>query len=66
METHPLQRGSFHRFMEAQFACPPTWLDVQCEALKKKFRLIMHDDDDETCIRILQSQIPALGPDSVI
>lgn len=26
----------------------------------------MHNNDDATCIRILQSQIPAMGPDSVI
>lgn len=26
----------------------------------------MHNNDDETCIRILQSHIPALGPNSVI
>lgn len=28
METHPIQQGAFHRFMEAQFAMLPTWLDV--------------------------------------
>lgn len=28
METHPVQQGAFHRFMEAQFAMLPTWLDV--------------------------------------
>lgn len=28
METHPVQQGAFHRFMEAQFASLPTWLDV--------------------------------------
>ncbi|KAF9695382.1 hypothetical protein EKO04_006678 [Ascochyta lentis] len=28
METHPVQQGAFHRFMEAQFAALPTWLDV--------------------------------------
>ncbi|KAK2594288.1 hypothetical protein QQS21_007994 [Conoideocrella luteorostrata] len=139
METHPVQQGAFHRFMEAQFASLPTWLDVvdfetefckynsqsdvafvdvgggngqQCIALKEKFphmpgriinqdtpdvlskalfadrveklsydyfteqrvknarvyyfRQIMHNNDDEACIRILQSQIPAMGPDSVI
>ncbi|KAG9189096.1 hypothetical protein G6011_05964 [Alternaria panax] len=26
METHPIQQGAFHRFMEAQFASLPTWL----------------------------------------
>jgi hypothetical protein len=25
-ETHPIQQGAFHRFMEAQFAMLPTWL----------------------------------------
>ncbi|KAK7408045.1 hypothetical protein QQX98_009818 [Neonectria punicea] len=139
METHPVQQGAFHRFMEAQFVGLPTWLDVvdfqselakgisaaetafvdvgggaghQCEALKKKlpnlegkvvlqdrpevlekaldisgvenmsydfvteqpvknsrvyyFRQIMHNFDDEKCVKILKSQIPAMGPDSVI
>lgn len=28
METHPIQQGAFHRFMEAQFASLPTWLDA--------------------------------------
>lgn len=28
LETHPVQSGAFHRFMEAQFASLPTWLDV--------------------------------------
>lgn len=28
METHPVQQGAFHRFMEAQFAMLPTWLDA--------------------------------------
>lgn len=28
METHPVQEGAFHRFMEAQFAMLPTWLDA--------------------------------------
>ncbi|KAH6644812.1 putative sterigmatocystin 8-O-methyltransferase precursor [Boeremia exigua] len=28
METHPVQQGAFHRFMEAQFASLPSWLDV--------------------------------------
>lgn len=28
IETHPVQQGAFHRFMEAQFASLPTWLDV--------------------------------------
>jgi ribosomal protein RSM22 (predicted rRNA methylase) len=28
METHPIQQGAFHRFMEAQFATLPTWLDA--------------------------------------
>ncbi|CAJ2505076.1 Uu.00g124700.m01.CDS01 [Anthostomella pinea] len=28
METHPVQQGAFFRFMEAQFASLPTWLDV--------------------------------------
>lgn len=28
METHPVQQGAFHRFMEAQFASLPTWLDA--------------------------------------
>lgn len=28
LETHPVQQGAFHRFMEAQFASLPTWLDV--------------------------------------
>lgn len=28
METHPIQEGAFHRFMEAQFAMLPTWLDA--------------------------------------
>lgn len=30
------------------------------------FRQIMHNFDDETCIRILQAQLPALGPRSVV
>ncbi|KND90708.1 Demethylsterigmatocystin 6-O-methyltransferase [Tolypocladium ophioglossoides CBS 100239] len=139
IETHPVQQAAFHRFMEAQFASLPTWLEAvdfeaemgkgltdsdvafvdvgggngqQCEAFKKLlpqlkgrvvlqdrpevldqallvdgmemmsydylteqpvkgarvyyFRQVMHNNNDETCIRILQSQIPALGPDSVI
>ncbi|KAM0542658.1 hypothetical protein ACHAPJ_012690 [Fusarium lateritium] len=139
METHPVQQGAFHRFMEAQFASLPIWLDVvdfepemakdipptevafvdvgggaghQCGALKNKlpelkgrvilqhrpevlqkalpidgmekvgydflteqpvkdarvyyFRQIMHNFDDETCIRILRSQLSAMGPNSVI
>ena len=28
METHPANQAAFHRFMEAQFASLPTWLDV--------------------------------------
>jgi hypothetical protein len=28
METHPIQQGAFHRFMEAQFAMLPTWLNA--------------------------------------
>ena len=28
MEPHPVQQGAFHRFMEAQFAMLPTWLDA--------------------------------------
>ncbi|KAH6676315.1 putative sterigmatocystin 8-O-methyltransferase precursor [Halenospora varia] len=28
LETHPIQSGAFHRFMEAQFATLPTWLSV--------------------------------------
>lgn len=28
MEAHPVQQGAFHRFMEAQFAMLPTWLDA--------------------------------------
>lgn len=28
LETHPVQGAAFHRFMEAQFASLPTWLDV--------------------------------------
>ena len=28
LETHPVQQGAFHRFMEAQFASLPTWLDA--------------------------------------
>jgi ribosomal protein RSM22 (predicted rRNA methylase) len=28
METRPIQQATFHRFMEAQFASLPTWLDV--------------------------------------
>ncbi|EJP67382.1 sterigmatocystin 8-O-methyltransferase precursor, putative [Beauveria bassiana ARSEF 2860] len=142
LETHPTQQGAFHRFMEAQFASLPTWLDAvdfaselgggaglgyanhvvfvdvgggngqQIAALKEKFpelkgrailqdrpevlekalevdgmekmnydylteqpvkdacvyyfRQIMHNNDDATCIRILQSQLPAMGPSSVI
>ncbi|KAM3552003.1 hypothetical protein MY1884_007425 [Beauveria asiatica] len=141
LETHPTQQGAFHRFMEAQFATLPTWLDAvdfaselggadlgsaehvvfvdvgggngqQIAALKEKFpglkgrvilqdrpevleralkvdgmekmsydylteqpvknacvyyfRQIMHNNDDATCIRILQSQLPAMGPSSVI
>src|SRR5215469_6960258 len=27
-ESHPIQGGAFHRFMEAQFASLPTWLSV--------------------------------------
>lgn len=30
------------------------------------FRQIMHNNDDATCIRILQSQLPAMGAASVI
>lgn len=26
----------------------------------------MHNNDDETCLRILKSQLPAMGPNSVI
>lgn len=26
----------------------------------------MHNNDDETCLRILRAQLPAMGPDSVI
>ncbi|OAA64103.1 O-methyltransferase, family 2 [Akanthomyces lecanii RCEF 1005] len=140
LETHPVQQGAFHRFMEAQFASLPTWLDAvdfgsemsagsfspeqvafvdvgggngqQIAALKAKipdlqgrlvlqdrpvvlekalevegmekmsydylteqpvknasvyyFRQIMHNNDDATCIRILQSQLPAMGAASVI
>ncbi|KGQ03572.1 Sterigmatocystin 8-O-methyltransferase [Beauveria bassiana D1-5] len=141
LETRPTQQGAFHRFMEAQFASLPTWLDAvdfaselggaglgsanhvvfvdvgggygqQIAALKQKFpglkgrailqdrpevlekalevqgmekmsydylteqpvkdacvyyfRQIMHNHDDATCIRILQSQLPAMGPSSVI
>ncbi|EGX93533.1 O-methyltransferase, putative [Cordyceps militaris CM01] len=28
LETRPVQHGAFHRFMEAQFASLPTWLDA--------------------------------------
>jgi ribosomal protein RSM22 (predicted rRNA methylase) len=28
METHPIHQEAFHRFMEAQFASLPTWLDA--------------------------------------
>ncbi|OBT49726.1 hypothetical protein VE04_09838 [Pseudogymnoascus sp. 24MN13] len=28
LESHPIQGAAFHRFMEAQFASLPTWLDV--------------------------------------
>lgn len=28
MDTHPVQRDAFHRFMGAQFSGLPTWLDV--------------------------------------
>lgn len=28
LDSHPDQKGAFHRFMEAQFASLPTWLDV--------------------------------------
>lgn len=28
MDTHPVQRDAFHRFMDAQFSSLPTWLDV--------------------------------------
>ncbi|KAM3503974.1 hypothetical protein MY11210_008519 [Beauveria gryllotalpidicola] len=140
LETHPTQQGAFHRFMEAQFASLPTWLDAvdfacelgadlssaeqvvfvdvgggngqQIAALRERFpglkgrvilqdrpevlekalevdgmekmsydylteqpvkdacvyyfRQIMHNNDDATCIRILQSQLPAMGPSSVI
>ncbi|KAJ6786706.1 hypothetical protein PWT90_10579 [Aphanocladium album] len=141
LETHPVQQGAFHRFMEAQFASLPTWLDAvdfaaemaggaltspehvafvdvgggngqQIAALKKKlpelqgrvvlqdrpevlekalevdgmekmvydylteqpvkdarvyyFRQIMHNNDDDTCVRILRSQLPAMSADSVI
>lgn len=30
------------------------------------FRQIIHNFDDAACVRILESQVPALGPDSVI
>ncbi|KYK56547.1 sterigmatocystin 8-O-methyltransferase precursor [Drechmeria coniospora] len=139
LESHPVQRDAFHRFMEAQFTSLPTWLTVvdfafemgkgltdddvafvdvgggngqQCSELKQKlpqlrgrvvlqdrpdvlvkatpfdgvekmsydylteqpvkgarvyyFRQILHNNDDETCIRILASQLPAMAPDSVI
>ncbi|TQV99014.1 O-methyltransferase [Cordyceps javanica] len=147
LETHPVQQGAFHRFMEAQFASLPTWLDAvdfagemgtaavaaanslsspehvafvdvgggngqQIAALKERFpelpgrvvlqdrpevlekalevegmekmgydylteqpvknagvyyfRQIMHNNDDDTCIRILQSQLPAMGADSLV
>ncbi|KAL1962581.1 hypothetical protein VTN77DRAFT_9374 [Rasamsonia byssochlamydoides] len=139
METRPVQQGAFYRFMQAQFASLPTWLDVidfeneyakaadsntpifvdvgggngqQCVALRKRFpnlkgrvvlqdlpsvlekaitgddvermaydylieqpvkgarayyfRQILHNNDDETCIRILQSQAPAMDKSSVI
>ncbi|CAN8101585.1 unnamed protein product [Discula destructiva] len=139
MDTHPVQRDAFHRFMDAQFSDLPTWLDVvdfatemaygagedevvfvdvgggngsQLAALKRAcpdvkgrmvlqdqayvleramevegmekmaydflneqfvkgarvyyFRQIIHNFDDETCIRILRAQLPALGPNSII
>jgi hypothetical protein len=28
LESHPVQAGAFHRFMEAQFASLPSWLSV--------------------------------------
>lgn len=28
MDSHPVQKEAFHRFMDAQFANLPTWLDV--------------------------------------
>lgn len=28
LETHPVQFGAFHRFMEAQFSSLPSWLDA--------------------------------------
>ena len=28
LETHPVQSQAFHRFMDAQFAILPTWMDV--------------------------------------
>ncbi|UPX16343.1 uncharacterized protein EKO05_0006751 [Ascochyta rabiei] len=28
LESHPVQQGAFRRFMEAQFAALPTWLDA--------------------------------------
>lgn len=28
METHPVQQGAYHRYMAAQFAMLPTWLDA--------------------------------------
>lgn len=136
METHPVQQGAFHRFMEMQFASLQTWLDVipfeaeygqqdltdetplfvdvgggngqQCVCLLNKypnmtrgriilqdrpavldravtsprveklaydyltdqpvcgarvyyFRQILHNHDDETCLQILRSQIPAMS-----
>jgi hypothetical protein len=30
------------------------------------FRQILHNNDDETCLRILKSQIPAMSEDSVL
>lgn len=30
------------------------------------FRQILHNNNDEDCVRILQNQIPAMGPQSVI
>lgn len=30
------------------------------------FRQILHNFDDAACVRILESQIPALGPNSVV
>ncbi|ATY63776.1 O-family 2 [Cordyceps militaris] len=137
LETRPVQHGAFHRFMEAQFASLPTWLDAvdvaavmsgepdqvafvdvgggngqQIAALKARipdlqgrvvlqdrpevldralevegmermsydylteqpikdarvyyFRQIMHNNDDATCVRILESQRLAMSADSIV